>query len=100
VTYVFDLDGTLCTTTLNDYAAAEPFMDRIAVLRDLHDAGHRIVVDTARGSGTGEDWRAVTIRQLLEWGVPFHELRVGKKMVGDLYVDDKGVRADEFFSEA
>ena len=100
MTYVFDLDGTLCSTTLNDYAAAVPFEARIALLRELHHDGHRIIVDTARGSVTGEDWRMLTIQQLLAWGVPFHELRVGKKIAGDIYVDDKGVSADEFFSEA
>jgi len=100
VTYVFDLDGTLCETPGSDYAKATPIEARISAVWRLKHAGHQIVIDTARGSRTGIDWVELTCEQLRVWGVPFHELRVGKKIHGDLYIDDKGVSADEFFSEA
>jgi hypothetical protein len=96
MTYVFDLDGTLCSGS--DYDTSTPIAARVAVVRRLHAAGHRIVIDSARGSVTGVDWLAVTTRQLQEWGVPFHEVRTGVKFYGDVYVDDKGVAADAYFA--
>ena len=100
MTYVFDLDGTLCHTDRQDYAHATPRPDRIAEVQRLYDAGHRIIIESARGSMTGTDWRPLTLEQLRAWGVPFHEVRVGVKFYGDIYVDDKGVAADAFFDEA
>ena len=98
MTYVFDLDGTLCTTEGRDYINAEPIDARIAEVRRLKADGHTVLIDTARGSGTGINWRALTLLQLQMWGVPCDELRVGRKPAGDLYIDDKGVRADDFFN--
>ena len=47
--YCFDLDGTLCTHE-EDYAKAMPFSDRILLVNALYEQGHKIIVDTARGS--------------------------------------------------
>ena len=51
MTYVFDIDGTICTTTDGDYALAKPLKDRIAMVNKLYDEGHTIVFQTARGMG-------------------------------------------------
>jgi len=40
-----------------------------------------------------------TKNQLNEWGVKFHELYLGKP-AGDVYVDDKGISDDRFFSNS
>ena len=96
--YVFDLDGTLCATKGRDYPNSVPIDSRIAAVNRLHDEGHVILIDTARGSLTGENWRGLTELQLRRWGVKYHELRVGKKLYADLYIDDKGVTAEEFFA--
>lgn len=101
MTYCFDLDGTLCTGEV--YAEARPIEANIAIVNRLYDAGHTIVIDTARGSVARtrlEEYRAVTIRQLAAWGVRYHELRVGQKVAADVYVDDRGRAAADFFSEA
>jgi hypothetical protein len=95
--YCFDLDGTLCTNTEGDYESAVPFLDRIKVVNKLFDDGHTIKIETARGSGTGIDWNLVTENQLKEWGVKYHELRVGVKMHADIFIDDKGVSDNNFF---
>jgi hypothetical protein len=98
MTYVFDLDGTLCHTRGRDYTKAIPIVDRIAAVNRLSDEGHVIVIETARGTGTGTPWGAYTVQQLLHWGVRFDQLRVGTKAFGDLYVDDKGINAEAFFA--
>lgn len=104
-TYVFDLDGTLCTTTEGgDYSKAEPIMNRIKKVNELHDAGNTIKILTARGMGRHYDssrsaykeFYELTLEQLREWGVKFDNLFLGKPS-GDFYIDDKGVSDDEFF---
>jgi phosphoglycolate phosphatase-like HAD superfamily hydrolase len=107
MTYVFDIDGTLCTTTEGDYKAAEPLYDRISVVNKLYDEGHKIILCTARGMGRSQNsiayaqaaFRSLTKDQLDKWGVKYHELFLGKP-AGDIYVDDKGCCDTEFFDQA
>jgi len=96
--YCFDIDGTLCTSTDGEYAKAEPFQDRIAVVNALYIAGHTIKLFTARGSTTGIDWRDLTERQLLTWGVRYHMLIMGKPEA-DLFIDDKAFNAEHWHWE-
>lgn len=99
LTYCFDLDGTLCTSEAH-YADAQPLEDRIAVVNALYDAGHTIIIDTARGfvfKARLEENRALTIDQLRKWGVKYHELRVGQKVAADRYIDDKATNDEDFF---
>ena len=35
MTYVFDIDGTICSLTNGDYKEAEPFYDRIKKINDF-----------------------------------------------------------------
>jgi len=97
----FDLDNTLCRTDGVDYANAQPLMGRIARVAEHYHKGDHITINTARGSGSqtwqNGDLRALTAKQLREWGVPYHVLRVGQKPVADVYVDDRGVSDKEFF---
>lgn len=92
-----DLDGTICATSGDDYEHATPMFRRIEQLQQLHRQGHHITIWTARGSGTGEDHRALTEQQLERWGVPYDELSVGEKPVYDLIVDDRAIHPDNFF---
>ena len=96
--YCFDIDGTLCTNTNGDYEKAEPNLQAIERLNALYDAGHRVILYTARGSTTGIDWREVTESQLIGWGVRFDQLFLGKPEA-DVYVDDKGISATEWLEE-
>jgi hypothetical protein len=97
--YCFDLDGTLCTNTNGDYKNANPFLDRIKKLNELHNDGNKIIIDTARGSTTGIDWYELTEYQLRTWGVNFDELIVGRKVHADVFIDDKGINDNIFFNE-
>ena len=94
--YCFDLDGTLCTNTDGEYAQARPLHQRISKVNELYDQGNKILIYTARGTVTGIDWRELTQKQLDEWGIKHHELRLGKPFA-DIYVDDRGVSDGVFF---
>ena len=94
--YCFDIDGTICTNTDGDYENAQPFPQVIAKISRLYEAGHKIIIHTARGSTTGIDWLEFTEKQLREWNVKYHKLITGKPYA-DFYIDDKGIRATEFF---
>ncbi len=86
---VIDIDGVLAEAVPElDYAAAGPIMENVRRVNALYDHGCHIVLFTARGSGTGKDWREVTAEQMARWGVRHHELRFGKPPA-DYYVDDR-----------
>lgn len=99
--YSFDLDGTLCETDGTDYANARPLWDRIRQVRLLIDAGHDVFIQTARGMGPdnrrvpSDDVKKLIRTQLAEWGL--RDVRAWTKPAADVYVDDRGISADEFF---
>lgn len=97
-TFVVDIDGVLASITPgNNYELAQPLRENIARVNRLHAAGNRILLFTARGSMTGLDWRATTERQMREWGVQHHELRLGKP-AADFYIDDRMLSLAELAS--
>jgi len=98
----FDLDDTLCSIDKElpldvSYAKAKPITSMIAVVRKWYGMGHTIIIDTARGSSSSglnkyyRRWKLkrLTERQLNQWKVPYHTLRVGVKPYADVYIDDK-----------
>ena len=100
MTYVFDIDGTICTQD-GDYEEAKPILDRIKKINKLYSEGHTIHFLTARGMGRSQNenpslFENLTQKQLQKWGVKYHELFMGKPC-GDLYIDDKGIKDEEFF---
>ena len=105
MTYVFDIDGTICSLTNGNYEAAVPFEERIQIINELFEQGNRIVLLTARGMGRSNNNQAIaydlfyelTSKQLQDWGVNYHQLFLGKPS-GDVYIDDKGIKDVEFFT--
>lgn len=104
--YIFDIDGTICTTDASlVYAAAQPIKERINKVNALYDEGHTIIFQTARGMGRSdnsvdfayENFYHLTKSQLASWGVKYHKLFLGKP-AGDIYVDDKGISDGDFFT--
>lgn len=94
--YCFDIDGTLCTNTEGAYEDAEPLVDRISKLNALYDAGHEIILFTARGSTTGIDWSNTTRNQMNAWGIKYHKLLFGKPFA-HVFIDDRAVKDTEWF---
>lgn len=98
--YIIDIDGTICSNAYlitGDVYDAIPYIDRIEKINKLYDAGHTIILDTARGSETGEKHDERTKKQLEKWGVKYHKLRTGVKFFGDYYIDDRGIKDTDFF---
>jgi hypothetical protein len=92
-----DIDETICQSPgSRDYNEAVPIINNIAKINELFDSGHEIVYWTARGTGSGIDWRLVTEKQFEDWGVKYHDLKFGKPIY-DLFIDDKNVSARMFF---
>jgi CMP-N,N'-diacetyllegionaminic acid synthase len=87
--FVFDIDGVIAKLQgENDYGRSEPNHEMIKVVNALYDCGNYIVLHTARGYVTGIDWKDITVMQLREWGLKYHELHFGKPNA-DYYIDDK-----------
>ena len=95
-----DIDETICETPENrDYSLATPIEKNIDQINEIYEMGdYHIVYWTARGSGTGIDWREVTEKQFEEWGVKYHELKLGKPHY-DLFIDDKSINSVQFFRD-
>ena len=90
-----DIDETICITPEDrDYAKAKPIEKNVDKANKLYDEGHTVVYWTARGDGTGIDWREVTEKQFKEWGVKYHELKFNKPY--DLIIDDKALNTDNW----
>lgn len=104
--YVFDIDGTICTNTNSDYESSVPIPARIEKINKLHDEGNTIIFQTARGMGRSHNSAAfayakffkLTESQLKQWGVKYHSLFLGKP-AGDIYIDDKGIKDNDFFTD-
>ena len=95
--YCFDIDGTLCETpsdpdghNVSIGISTYPFM--VEQVNRLFDDGHKIIMMTARGRGSGKDWTDLTREQLDRWGYKYHEIEpMFHKPTADLFVDDKGI---------
>jgi len=93
--YAIDIDGVLCNDTLGDYENSIPDKKVIKKVNNLYDTGNTIKIFTARGSGTGIDWKDFTINQLSSWGVKYHELILGKPHM-DVLIDDKAINIEDW----
>ncbi len=96
-TYVFDIDGTICTFTNGKYDLCEPIIDHIDIVNELHSQGNKIILFTARGmdSCNGNQMLAhkkyfhYTCKQVKSWGLNYDKIYFGKPKA-DIYVDDLG----------
>jgi len=95
---MFDLDNTLCYTKGIDYEQAKPIRERIRKVNALYDKSHTIKIFTGRGSRSGINWRDLTLFQLKEWGVKYHELIMGKP-VYDLFIDDSSCNVNDWVND-
>lgn len=100
--YCFDIDGTLCDTPNNkngkpDYVNALPYPYMVEQVNRLYDEGNYIILQTARGKGSGIDHTELTKKQLNMWGYKYHELfPMFCKPTADIFVDDKAINVEEW----
>jgi capsule biosynthesis phosphatase len=101
---VVDVDGTICENTNGkNYPDAPPKLDVIAKVNEYYDAGYDVTIFTARGMNiySGDlvliekNLRPITEAWLRRHGVKYCRLIFGKPPA-DMYLDDKGIRPDEF----
>jgi hypothetical protein len=91
-----DIDETICESPENrDYTTAIPIQKNIVKANKLYDEGHTIIYWTARGTTTGIDWREVTEKQFSDWGIKYHDLKLGKPYY-DLFIDDKNMNTRDW----
>jgi len=106
----FDLDDTLCIRDnsvggIEKYLGCRPVQENIDIANECFDAGHRVVIYTARGmsvfSGNRDDIYSnlyeLTRSQLDKWGIKYHQLVMGK-IHFDILVDDKVVNISDVSS--
>lgn len=97
--FYIDIDETICKYEgPREYPNAVPIKDNIKKINSLYDDGNEIIYWTARGTGTGIDWRDVTEKQFKDWGVKYHQLKFGKPIY-DLFIDDKNINSNTFFEK-
>ena len=100
--YCFDLDDTICNTPKLEngkpgYLKATPIPFMVEQVNRLYDEGHKIIMMTARGRGSGKDWTELTREQLDRWGFKYHEIEpMFHKPTADLFIDDKGINSEEW----
>jgi len=99
--WVWDIDGTICTETGGNYHLCEPYLDTIKMLNKLYDKGDEVVLHTARGmkrfnndvSMVYQNLYELTKKQLETWGVRYDKLIMGKPY-GTL-VDTSAIKATD-----
>lgn len=86
-TIMVDLDGVICTEERTfERPLAEPIAGAREALQQLRDAGHTVVIYTARN---WPEYR-VTKKWLDDHGFAYDGLHMGKP-VADLWIDDRAI---------
>ncbi|MCR4924043.1 MAG: capsular biosynthesis protein [Lachnospiraceae bacterium] len=108
LTFVFDIDGTLCPIKGSEekYEDLVPYKDMVEKIREYKEKGARIVLFTSRNMNSykgnigliNANTAKVILKWLEKWEIPYDEIIYGKPWPGHkgFYVDDRTVRPDEF----
>lgn len=106
ITFVFDIDDTICNNKNRDYENAIPYKEVINKINYLYNNGAIIKLYTSRGmvSCNGDLKKIIAKNKdiLEKWlkrnNVNYNELIFGKPL-GDMYVDDKAINVRDFIKE-
>lgn len=100
-----DLDGVICEIRKSDqtYSQVEPLPGAVQKMRALKNAGHYIIIYTARHWKTCKGnvgqilaRQGLTTFQWLErYGIPYDEIYFGKPWA-DIYIDDNALRFESW----
>ena len=88
ISIMVDLDGVICTEErVFDRPLADPIAGAKEALQELKNAGHTIVIYTARG------WAEynVTRHWLDEHGIPYDAIHMGKP-IAHVWIDDRAIQ--------
>ncbi len=102
-----DLDGVICRLKNGQegYADLLPVPGAVEKLRALHDAGHYLIILSARHMKTCDGnvgkviarQGATTLEWLARHGVEYDEIHFGKPFA-DVYIDDNALRFESWES--
>ena len=95
--YCFDIDGTICSTNC-EYKDSVPYQEVIDWINKKYDEGHSITLFTSRGTSSGLDWFEFTEKQVNDWGIKYHELKLGKPAY-DLFIDDRAINNKDWYKK-
>ena len=108
MTFVMDIDGTICPIKRKDqeYADLVPYPDIVAKIREYKEGGAKIVLYTSRNMNSyhgnigliNANTAKILLNWLEKWDIPYDEIIYGKPWRGQrgFYVDDRCGRRDEF----
>lgn len=112
LTFVFDIDGTLCPIKKKDekYEDLVPYKEMVDRIKEYKESGARIVLFTSRNMNSyngnigliNANTAKVLLKWLEKWEIPYDEIIYGKPWPGHrgYYVDDRTVRPDEFLNKS
>lgn len=108
LTFVFDIDGTLCPIKKKNekYEDLVPYPDMVKKIQEYKSEGAKIVFFTSRNMNSFDSnlgkINVVTGKIIFDWldkwKIPYDEVFFGKPWPGHngFYVDDRTIRPDEF----
>jgi capsule biosynthesis phosphatase len=111
LTFIFDIDGTLCPIKGPDekYEDIVPYPEMVERIREYKEQGAKIILYTSRNMNTykgnigliNANTAKVVLDWLEKWDIPYDEIIYGKPWPGHngFYVDDRTVRPDEFLNK-
>ena len=92
---IIDLVGTICTEERQfSRCLAKPKENAVETVNALYDAGHTIIIYSAR---TWVEYE-MTVDWLARHGVKYHQLFMGKP-VGDVWIDDRAITCKDNWKE-
>lgn len=92
---IFDLDGTICDEMRQfSRCLAQPKKGAIETVNALYEAGHTIIIYSAR---TWVEYE-MTVDWLQKNGIKYHQLFMGKP-IGDVWIDDRAITCKENWNE-
>ena len=102
---VIDLDGTICPIKEKheSYDELKPHEGALEKIRELKNAGHYIIIQTARNMATQEsnlgkvmkNIGKVTLEWLSKYDIPYDEIYFGKPNA-EVYIDDRSLRFEQW----
>ena len=112
LTFVFDIDGTICPIKRPDerYEDLVPFPEMVERIRVYKEQGAKIVLLTSRNMNSyngnigliNVKTAPILLEWLRKWDIPYDEIVYGKPWPGHngFYVDDRTIRPDEFLHKS
>lgn len=98
---VIDLDGTICPIKQKDerYEDLQPLAGAVEKMREIKEAGHYIIIQTARNMATQQgnlgrvmqNIGKITLDWLVKYNIQYDEIYFGKPNA-HIYIDDRALR--------